>query len=114
MTVQYRTPPNYVEPLIEGNNTSSAYYRFFQDLDIGIPPSAEVTVIPTGSPFTYTPPMSGHAGFMLITGGTVSKVQIMRESAHDTGMTSGIFPLSIGDQLIVTYSGAPTMVYITR
>jgi len=110
MTIgQYRTPPNYVEPIVEGTNTSQSYYRFFQAVDQGIPPALETAVTVGGSPFTYT---AQHGGFMIITGGMVSDVSFVRGTSYTTGQTAGVFPLSFGDQLVVTYSGAPTMTFV--
>jgi hypothetical protein len=110
MTRQYRTPPNYIEPLINGSNTSSSYYRFFQGVDQGVPPAAEYTITVTASPFTFT--TTQHGGFVILSGGSVSTVTFVRMDSYVTGQTSGIFPMSFGDSLIVAYSLAPTMIFV--
>ena len=107
--VQYRTPPNYVEPLTSGSNTSASYYRFFQAIDQGVPPAAEYTITVGPSPFKFT--TMQHGGNVLIFGGNITQVQIQRTMTYSPGFTEGIYPLSFGDSLIVTYVSAPTMVF---
>lgn len=69
--------------------------------------SQPITITPTGSPFTYT---SAGSTVVAVTGGTVSLISIVRGGTTvATGATSGTFTLSDGDQLVVTYSVAPTM-----
>lgn len=110
MTVQYRTPPNYNEPLETNGNTSASYYRFFQAVDQGVPPAAEYTVTVGPSPFTFT--ATQHAGNLYVLGGTVSTIAFMRTSLLALPWTDGIFPLSLGDSLIVTWSGIPTLTFV--
>jgi hypothetical protein len=72
------------------------------------PPILAVT--PGASPYTFTAPDPGR---MILTGGTVSLVEIGRQGAFlSTGLTAGLFPLSRGDALRVTYSVAPTMNFL--
>jgi hypothetical protein len=113
MTKQYRTPPTYTQQLIYGNNMHAAWYRFFQALQLGIPPQAEIAITVTASPFTYSATM---AGFVIVHGGTVSQISFSRTSgtSYVTGQTSGTFPVSAGDSLIVTYSSAPTVTMVPQ
>lgn len=68
------------------------------------------SITPTGSPFTYTAPF---AGSVAITAGTVSAIAIIRQTTSvATGLTTGLIPVSRGDQVKVTYTGAPTMTFI--
>jgi hypothetical protein len=108
MTRQWRTVPTYTEQLIQSGNTSSAYYRFMHDVQIGNPPSAESLITVSASPFTYTAPQRG---VVIINGGTVSQVSYIRVAGYVTGQTAGMFTLGAGDQLVVTYSGLPTMTF---
>jgi len=110
VTIQYRTPPNYIEPLTKNGNTSASYYRFFQAMDTGTPPAQEFPITVGASPFTFI--ASSHGGFVILSGGTVSSVAFVRTSSHITGQTAGIFPMSFGDQLVITYSVAPTMTFV--
>ena len=113
MTVvkQYRQTPTYTQPLTQANNTHPSWYRLFQDLHTGKPPQAENAVTLTGSPFTYS---AGIAGFLIVTGGTVSLIKFVRNGTYTTGQTSGTFPLSAGDSLIITYSGAPIVTFVPQ
>lgn len=65
------------------------------------------------SPFSYTAPAAGN---VLIVGGTVSAVTLKRgsPSAVSVGATAGSVPVSAGDIVTVTYSGAPTMSFVPR
>jgi hypothetical protein len=107
---QYRTPPTYGEPLTTEGNTSQSYYRFFQAVDQAYPPAAEYSIRVTASPFTFT--TTQHGGFVIMSGGSVSSVKFVRMNSYVTGQTSGIFPMSFGDSLIVTYSMVPTMIFV--
>jgi hypothetical protein len=75
------------------------------------PRSQPVTVVSVGtSVFTYTAPFAGQ---VVITGGTVSLIQIVRQAATvATGLTAGIFPVSRLDQIQITHTGAPTMTFL--
>jgi hypothetical protein len=69
------------------------------------------SISPGGSPFTYT---ASHAGFVVVAGGTVTSVAIVRQGTSTaTGLADSIFPMSRGDQLVVGYNvNAPTMTFI--
>ena len=109
MSVSKRGIPTYEQPMTVGGNMSSSWRRWFHDTEVGTPPSNEVLVMPTGSPFSFQAPSRGA---IIINGGTVSQVQFTRGTTHTTGQTSGMFSVSLGDILIVTYSGLPTIVFI--
>jgi hypothetical protein len=109
-TPQYRTVPTYEQPLVVGNNTSSAWYRYLQQSELGTPPAAENAVTPTGSPYTYTAPRKG---FLIVQGGTVSAIAFSRSGTfYNVGQTSGTFTLDQNDQLQITYSVAPTLIWV--
>ena len=110
MTIQYRNVPTYEQPLEITGHTSSAWYRYWQQNELGTPPAAESAVTPTGSPFTYT---AGRKGFLIVQGGTVSAVAFSRSGTfYTTGQTQGVFPLDQNDQLKVTYSAAPILTWV--
>src|SRR5271163_2315946 len=111
MTVQFRQPPTYLEPLTQGKNTSSSWYRYFQQRELGTPPAAESAITVTASPFTY---IALRAGFVIVSGGTVSAIAFSRTAGtfYVTGQTSGVFSMSLNDSLRVTYSGLPTMTFV--
>ena len=105
---QYRSVPTYEQPVMMDKVTSAIWYRYFQANGLGQPPDNESVVKVTASPFTYT---AARKGFMIVTGGTVSLIQIGRVAFYSTGQTVGTFPLAQGDMLKVTYSGLPTMTF---
>ena len=102
--------PTYEQPLMVGANMSASWRRWLHDIEVGTPPSNEVTITVGASPFTY---QALARGSVIISGGTVSTVTYSRTSgvAHLTGQTAGMFPVSLGDTLVVTYGSAPTMVF---
>jgi hypothetical protein len=105
--------PTFETSLTQGNKTSNVWYRFWQGLYQGRPPSGESSVKPTTSPFTYT---TNQRGFVIVQGGTVSTIQFSRglSTNYVTGLTGGCFPLSAGDSLIVTYTVVPTMTFVPQ
>lgn len=111
MSQQWRSAPTYETPLQIGQNIAQAWWRWIQAIQLGTPPGAEVPITVGVSPFTYT---ASQGGFVILTGGTVSAVHFFRTASYTTGQTSGLFPLSNGDQLIVSYSGLPTMTFIPQ
>lgn len=104
-----RALPTYTQPLTQGQNLAQSWYRWMHDTDVGTPPSAEASVTVTTSPFVYQAPKKG---FLIITGGTVSNIQFTRTGTYSTGQTQGTFPVSLGDKVTVTYSGAPTITFV--
>lgn len=70
-------------------------------------------VAPTvgASPWSYTAPTYGS---LVIQGGTVSAVTITRsgQSAVNIGVTAGMFYVQAGDVITITYSAAPTVIFI--
>lgn len=108
---QYRQAPKYEQPLSDGKDTSSWWYRFFQASDVGVPPSGESSVTVTASPFTYSAPRKGS---VIVTGGTVSAIAFSRTppTFYTTGQTTGMFPVNQFDRLKVTYSAKPTIVFV--
>lgn len=110
MTV-FRTAPRFEIPLTVGDKTHTAWYRWFQNTDLGIPPSSELPVTATASPFIYAPSQKGS---LLVSGGTVTKIEYSRTRGtfYDTGQTAGAIAMSANDQVRITYSGAPTLVFL--
>lgn len=74
-------------------------------------PQPEFSVVPSGSPFAFH---VNQPGQMLVKGGTVSDITIIRSSSTSTGLTSGFIPVGLGDDIVITYSVAPTLVFFPR
>jgi hypothetical protein len=111
MTI-YRQAPTFDTPLQEGRHTTASWYRWIQLVDTGVPPQVETTIALTGSPFTYTAPAKG---FLIVYGGSVSSITFTRVATYNTGQTQGTFPLSLGDKLVITYTGGgPTLTWVPQ
>lgn len=75
-------------------------------------PQAQPTVSVTlgASPATYT---ASAPGQVFSSGGTVSSIALVRQGLSlTTGLTAGFIPVSRGDQVIFTYSAAPTIHFL--
>jgi hypothetical protein len=109
---QYRIVPTYTEPRQTGQNSSPSWYRFDQAIHLGTPPGAEIPITVTASPFTYQAKIGG---FAIIDGGSVTAVRFSRTAtSYLTGQTKGVFPLSNGDSLTVTYGAKPTFTFVPQ
>jgi hypothetical protein len=110
----YRSAPTFDQDILAPNpnnaKTTASWYRWFQDIDLGVPPSSELPVTVGASPFIYTASLKGGA---IVNGGTVTSILISRSGTfYATGLTQGLFTLAANDQLQVVYTGAPTMVFL--
>lgn len=67
------------------------------------------------SPFTYNNTASNDQS-VIVKGGTVSKIEFSRDNItyFDVGVVAGMFTVSKGDYLRVTYTVVPTMTGISR
>ena len=80
----------------------------FPDAQAAAQPVKSITV--GASPFSYVLPFNGQVA---VTAGTVSLVSIIRQGTTvATGLIVGVFPVSRGDTVQVTYSAAPTMTFL--
>ena len=76
------------------------------------PSSAGVAVVPSGSPFTWT---ATAAGMLIVSGGTVSLVEVGRGAAfYAAGLVGGLIPVSVGDKVRMTYVVAPATTFLGR
>lgn len=113
MSQQLNRMPDVNQPLTVSGVIASGWFRFWQGLWSGAPTGYLSAVTPSGSPFTYTAPFGGT---LIVDGGSVSGIQYSRdgETFYTTGQTQGMLPVSQGDQLVLTYSGAPTVTFVPR
>jgi len=75
---------------------------------------AIATITPGASPYTYTN-SDGFDEDVIVQGGTVSKIEFGRGATfQDVGLTAGMYHLSPGDKLKVTYTVVPNMVKVPR
>lgn len=112
--IQFNRIPDVTTALTTKGALTSAFWRFFSGLFNGTP-TGNLSVITVGtSPFTYVAPVGGT---VIVNGGSTTQIQFSRDGAnfYITGLTAGMFPLSQGDQLVVTYPVAPpTMTFAPR
>lgn len=85
----------------------SPWNSFFQQFVQPAP--AVATIELTGSPFKFTPNVNGN---LIISGGVVSNISLMRGT--DTIDLTGekIIPTAINDSVSITYSNAPSVKFL--
>jgi hypothetical protein len=105
--------PTYTEPLVTQNATTRGWYTFHLGVMQGQPTGPPAAIVPGVSPYSYVAPLGGT---VILTGGTVSKVEVSRDGVtfFVTGQTSGMFPVSMGDTLRVTFASIPTMTHMPK
>lgn len=75
-----------------------------------VAPPAPGAIVVGASPYTYAAPQNG---VVVVSGGTVSLIQLGRSGIFlDTGLLTGVIPVSAGDQVKVTYAVAPTLSFL--
>lgn len=113
MTLQLNSLPDVNTPLSSKTTVNSSWFRLWQGLFSGRPTGFVSVVTPTASPFTYVAPLGGT---VILNGGTVTQVKFSRDgnNFYVTGQTSGMFPVSQGDQLVISYSAPPTTTFAPR
>lgn len=113
MSQQLNRLPDFSTPLVTKGTTNSSWSRFWQGLFSGAPTGNVSVVVVGASPFTYAAPFGGT---LILSGGTVSQVKYSRDGAsfYVTGQTQGMFPVSQGDQLVISYSVPPTTTFVPR
>lgn len=113
MAQQFNRAPTYNEPLATKGATTREWYSFFTGLLNGQAIGVPSAVTPASSPYTYK---AAQGGTLIIQGGTVSMVSFSRDGVtnFNTGQTQGMFPISQGDLLIITYSAAPHLTFVPR
>jgi hypothetical protein len=103
------TQPKFDAPIADENGRCTrSWFLAFQSLWNASP---EFAVTPTGSPFTFHVPQPGN---LLVVGGTVSAISLTRSSLEATGLTAGFIPCSTEDDVTITYTVPPTLVFFPR
>lgn len=103
--------PNAADKLIdEQGRPSQVWWRFFNRLFDRPPRESAITV--GASPFltSFT-----QDGFVIVEGGTVSLIELLRGSSvlttYNLGATAGQFVVKNGDAIQITYTVAPTVTF---
>lgn len=113
MSGQLNTEPTYEEPLTKKGFTTRGWYTFWTGLRIGQPTGFPSAVALPVSPASLKAP---GGGTFIIQGGSVSLVSFTRDGVtnFNTGQTQGMFPVSLGDVLIINYTGTPAITFVPR
>jgi hypothetical protein len=113
VTGQLNTQPSYDEPLTKKGFTTRGWYTFWAGLLTGQPTGFPSSVTLSASPMSYKAPEGGH---LIIQGGAVTLVSLTRDGItnYNTGQTQGMFPVSLGDTLIINYTGTPVLTFVPR
>jgi len=99
--------PNARNPVSRPDGTTQDYwYRFFSS--IYAKPLPEILNTLAASPYTFQSSYNAH---ILISGGTVQQIQLIRATTTITGLTAGLIYLGRGDQIVITYTVAPTVTF---
>lgn len=100
--------PNIVARFVSPTGTVvQPWIQYLQQFTQAPPPVTAVVV--GASPFSY---VAREPGNVIITGGTVTAVHLIRGS-DDIDLTGQVVvPVSINDTVIVTYAVLPTMTFI--
>jgi hypothetical protein len=100
---------------LRGNGTNAMLVNATIDATVqitdnaGFNPQGSSTIVPGASPFTYTAGPTPET--VSVAAGTVSQIAVGNTgAATNTGLTSGSFDLAPAQTVVVTYTGAPTMV----
>lgn len=108
MTTPPVVPSSYQPISGAGGIVTPVWQRFFNALIAS--PAAVETVPVTDSPLTYK---ATQRGSLSITGGTVTQIEFTRAGAT-VSVAGGapIIPMANNDQVVITFSGTPTISFI--
>jgi hypothetical protein len=102
--------PDFGVPVVDEEKAlTTLWQRAFTRIYQLTPERGLRAVTPGASPFTYTAFTIGH---LLITGGTVSAVSLVRGATSISCPTSGFIPMAGKDSAVITYTVAPTLKFI--
>ena len=108
--------PTYQEPLNSKGQTTRGWYQFFTGLLQGQPSGIpQVVTLPVGVfPYSFVAPVGGT---LILNAGSTTGVSFSRDGQnyYQTNQTVGMFPMSQGDILLISYPMAPpTAVFVPR
>lgn len=108
--------PPHARYVTDTGQPTKEFYIFLHNLfnasGNGSLPGADLIAVSLGaSPAVYT---ATQGGSIIVSGGTVSLIEFSRDEVTwvTTGLTAGMFHLSDGDSLRVTYSVKPGVTFV--
>lgn len=100
-------PPSMTAMVDKNGFPTTAWLQFFAAL-VALPTPIDTQTLGV-TPFVYT---ASHPGHLLVKGGTVSAITIIRgRTTIITGVTSGFVPLCQDDQVSVAFSVTPSVFF---
>lgn len=102
-------PKPISQPIRSDGTFSQDTWRYLNSFSSA--PGQEVLITLGASPAVFKAVSNGS---VFVAGGTVSSVALTRNQSYTMPNTSGMFPMSIGDFLTVTYTVAPTLIWFPR
>lgn len=102
--------PNMLSALVDkAGKILPPWNSFFQQFSN--PPAPIMSPTVTASPFSY---LVKQPGMVVLSGGTVSLVQLIRGKITISMGTTTAFPVEIQDTVKITYSVLPTLKFVPR
>lgn len=114
MTQQFNTAPTYDEPLTIKGQIARGWFRLWTGLQKGQPTGPTAAVLVGASPFKF---VAAQGGTLIVNGGSTTQISFSRDGNNFfiTGLTAGMFPVSQGDTVQITYPVAPpTITFVPR
>lgn len=102
--------PNQLSKLVGRFGGILPPWNFFLQQFVQAPPKFMDIIVDT-SPFSY---QSREPGFVYVTGGTVSDIELMRGTDLINITGTKLIPVAISDTVIVTYSVLPTIKFLAN
>ena len=101
--------PSAQAPIADASGRiTPAWHRALDGLLVG-PQPAQAKTVPA-SPYTVT---ASARGSLIVSGGTVSSITLTRGRVTvNLGVVAGMFPASLGDAFVITYTVAPTVTFL--
>lgn len=109
---QFNSLPVFQVPLIQSGQTTKDWYFYWAGIFRGLAPGNVEPVALTGSPFVYS---AVRKGSLIVSGGTVSAIEFSRDGGttyYNVGTVAGMFTVNASDFLRITYTVAPTVIFV--
>lgn len=100
--------PAQGQPIADGGGRVTTPWQVFFN-GLVRPPGPIVAVVVGVSPYTYT---AASAGFLRVTGGTVSSIILTRNATTVSFGSTATVPVANGDTVTVIYGAVPTVSFI--
>lgn len=113
-SANYLHIPNYTTKMqVSQGNTHQSWYRFFNGLIQGSPPTQTIQLDVTASPFVWR---ATYFGYVVANGGTITSVTLQRDPSQVQIQLplTGTYHVSKDDNLTFNYSALPMLTFIPQ